>query len=235
MRGATAYDAIAGEYYESTHVTSRNFDAASRKPLEAIAAALPRTGSIIELGAGRGRAGEYLGVSPGRVIQCDASEKMLSLTCREECVAKALCDANETPFMPRCFAIAAAFLFDAFNDVGFYREVHRILKPGGVFVGTLPTCEWGWPLRDLINIPRDTTRFFTRDDEVVQAPSLLRPLEEVAGMASSVGLRVAEWEYHTLASETARLSPDIEKSAIASGQSTAELPLVATIVANKPS
>jgi hypothetical protein len=41
-------------------------------------------GKVLELGAGRGRVGEYLGIGPNRVVQLDSSEVMFDLPDRED-------------------------------------------------------------------------------------------------------------------------------------------------------
>src|SRR5712671_1672566 len=75
----TGYDIIANEYYDARHITSRNFDAATRAYLHERSFLLPSDGFALDLGAGKGRLYEYCGVPAARIIQTDISERMLKL------------------------------------------------------------------------------------------------------------------------------------------------------------
>jgi SAM-dependent methyltransferase len=231
-KGRNAYDILAREYYTPFHKTSRNFDLASATFLRDWRTTLTDE-LIVELGAGRGRANEFLGVSPMLLIQLDSSESMLEIEPREECLIRILSDARSTPFLPSTFGTALAFLFDPFNEPMFYNEVFRILKVGGYFIGTLPSYEWGVPLRDSLGIARETTRFYTQQGELVSAASFLTTIEEIERRLREAGFVEIEIAEAMLPAEAIEVSPDIEAAAKEVSVSVFDLPLVQVFRARK--
>jgi hypothetical protein len=73
---SNAYADLAQEYYDPFHKTCRNFDAATKSALARKTFALPDAGLILEVGCGRGRCQEFLGVDKNRVVQLDSSREM---------------------------------------------------------------------------------------------------------------------------------------------------------------
>ena len=78
----SGYDEIATEYYDTRHVTSRNFDNTTRVALAENPIAVP-DGLVLEIGSGRGRAIEFLHVDASCIVQLDNSEAMFALEGRE--------------------------------------------------------------------------------------------------------------------------------------------------------
>jgi SAM-dependent methyltransferase len=185
----SGYDVIAGEYYDPRHITSRNFDrttafALKERKLDS------RVGLILEIGAGRGRSGEFLGVTPNRVVQLDSSEEMLNLPDREPCLLKIHADACAIPLASGQFAAVVGFLADPFFGLDSLAEARRVLDDGGELLITLPTYQWGEPLRRRLGIDVLTTRFKVIGEEtVVRLPSVLHPKERIMEMLSVVGFK----------------------------------------------
>lgn len=230
---AIGYDRLSQEYYTASHRTCRNFDEASRGAFVGNNILLPKDGLVLDLGAGRGRVGEFLKVAKQRIIQCDISKAMLSFIPREDCLLRVVSDARATPFVDESFSAIASFLFDPFNTPDLYTEVARLLVPGGIFVGTLPAFTWGVALRDELRIPRDITRFRLNDGQILVTQSFLSTDEELAARCNAAGLDAKVWCV-PLPKGTLPLSLDIERPATVLKVDPYTLPVVQVILARKP-
>jgi SAM-dependent methyltransferase len=189
------YDLVASEYYSDSHQTCRNFDCATKAALKQRPIELADRGLTLELGAGRGRANEFLGVSSERIVQTDASLAMLALRDREPSLMRLCCDGRNTPFVSEQFSIVCAFLYDAFSGEEVLTEVHRVLVSGGTFVGTLPESRWGHTLRHELGLAPDETRFRLRDGRIATVSSLLWDDDQVAAHAKAAGFREIHIEH----------------------------------------
>jgi len=234
MTSLAGYDVLADEYYDASHKTSRNFDQTSAEALKDTGTALPAEGLVLEVGAGRGRAGEFLGTGGHRVIQLDNSAKMLTIEPREPCLLRILHRAEELPFLEQTFSAVVAFLCDPFLGLDFLAEAYRVLREGGLFVATTPAYEWGAPLREQLNIGSATTRFFTRSGTVL-APSVLVKREQLARMAETAGFdrRRLHVTAHRLPADASPISPDISAPAQKIGCDVHELDILYRLVASK--
>lgn len=230
---AAPYDAIAGEYYDRSHKTSRNFDHAAAAALESVRERVPAGGLILDVGAGRGRCIEFLGVKSRRVVQLDNSARMLSLEAREECLIRVLHDAQNLPFLDASFACVTAFLGDAFWGLNFLTEAWRVLRPGGLFLATLPTFEWGKAIREQLKLDRSLTRFVTQSGSTVIVPSSLVPVDRLPPMLRRAGFAHPEITSHRLAQEEQPISPDIADAAQRLGMPPDQLHVINLIVAQK--
>jgi SAM-dependent methyltransferase len=221
-----AYDALAAEYYDQSHVTSRNFDATTKVAATDWRKRLPDD-LVLEPGAGRGRVGEFLGAPPERVVQLDSSAEMLALSDREPALLHVLHDAEELPFPDAEFRCVAAFLCDGFLGLNFLGEAKRVLKPGGVLFGTTPSYEWGSALRELLDIDIMTTRFVLKAGGSTTVPSFLYPRAQLEDMLARVGF-VADVDLreHSLPTDTADVSDDITQVAERLAVDVAELPIL---------
>lgn len=231
-KNQSPYALLAGEYYSKAHKTSRNFDLATRETIGEwrIENSLVRS---VELGAGCGRVGEFLGVGPDHLVQVDISAEMLQVKPREECFIRVRCDARNTPFLDNSFDLAAAFLFDPFNDESLYHEVYRLLDSGGIFIATLPSLAWGSLLRCHLNLPIDQTRFYTSSGEVILAPSFLSSPSEIVAHLVGAGFTDIDVRDGYLPTDTEVVSPDIILAADAAGKSVDSIPIISALRAVK--
>jgi SAM-dependent methyltransferase len=232
------YDAIAEEYYNpDLHKTSRNFDCATKAAFAnaAIRSRLPREGLFLDVGAGRGRVQEFLGVEARRVVQLDDSARMLALEEREECVLRIKHRAESLPFLADQFACVSAFLCDAYVGLDFLAEAFRVLRPGGILVGTVPAKKWGVALREAIKCDLSLARFLTRTEETIFLPSTLLDQDELLAMLQRVGFAAEMINIVplTLPLGATPVSKDIERPAIRLGVPIHELPLLLSFVAQR--
>ena len=235
---STPYDALAAEYYDNElHVTSRNFDETTSLALNhlGLRSLLPGTGLVLDVGAGRGRAHEYLGVSPSRIVQLDSSIEMLKLEPREGSLVRILHDAKALPFVDSQFACVAAFLCDCFIGSSFFGEGYRVLREEGVLVGTTPTREWGETLRAALKLDLDSTRFLTKHGETVVVPSILVTEEQLRSLLISTGFRADDIFItgHSIPREVKKISKDIQLPAERLGRGAHDLAVLYTFVARK--
>lgn len=182
----TPYDALANEYYDSTHKTCRNFDATTLAALTSLRPELP-AGKVLEVGAGRGRAKEFLNIEPERVIQLDNSVEMLRFEPREDSFLRVLSDAENLPFPDDEFDLVLGFLCDPFLGLNFLSEARRVLKAGGLLIATTPSETWGKALRGDLGVDEMETRFVLRDGSTLKVPSALYPVAQLRSMLEAAG------------------------------------------------
>jgi SAM-dependent methyltransferase len=228
------YEDIADEYYDRRHITSRNFEAATAHWLATHACPIPESGLVLDIGTGRGSVATFCNVGGRRIIESDIALAMLRLSPRPPSLGRVACDAASIPFRRESFSAVGAFLFDPFNRQAFWAESFRVLRPGGVFVGTLPHHEWGKNLRSLRGGPSDIARFVTRKGSYVDKPSILFGEDELRNRFVEAGYRSVDTHALTLPRSEATVSPDISDPAKARGVSPYDLPIIQLIVARKP-
>ena len=172
-----SYDRIGREYYDGAHATCRSFESATQSFLrdnQLILHDINTSGMLLDVGSGKGMASHYLGPITGNLIQLDASSTMLS----QAEGAKVRGDALTLPFGDESFDTISAFLYDPFNVEKFRQEIARVLKPGGVFIGTLPSFQWASTFRysqDFRNTEITNNTFFTLQDGArVEEPSFVQ-------------------------------------------------------------
>lgn len=229
----SSYDIIADEYYDVRHVTSRNFDDTTKIALRD--RPFPCEGGLVlEVGAGRGRATEYLGVDGSRLIQLDSSEKMLSLPSREGCLLKMVADACAVPLASKQFTFVVGFLVDPFFGLDCLGEAFRVLKDDGQILLTVPTKQWGDTLRASLKIDPRTTRFRLVDGEKsVVLPSVLHSPGQILDMLDVSGFRCCDVTSHCLPPGLQGVSPDISSVAGVLGVSVSELEVLHLIRARR--
>jgi SAM-dependent methyltransferase len=233
-----SYNRIAGEYYDTVHITSRNFDVATEYACAHRTFPIPKEGLILEVGAGRGCANKYCRIDPSRIIQTDFAEEMLALYPREQFLLALECDALDMPFTSSSFSAVCAFLYDPFNLTPFYFEISRVLKPGGVFIGTLPNQIWGSTLRKQLGVQISKTRFrvfHSQVEEYIDLDSFLMSDEEIARTLEDAGLSLIELADATVPDSVPNVSPHITIPADLLGVDPKSLPILKLIVARKPS
>ncbi len=231
----TPYDHIAGEYYDPFHKTCRNFDQATLVAVQDLPARVPVNGLVLDVGAGRGRCKEFLGIESKRVIQLDNSRTMLEVQPREDCLLRILHDAESLPFLDSQFCCVTAFLCDPFLGLNFLWEVYRVLSPNGLFVATTPSYEWGVALRKELQINTSLTRFTTKAGTQVVVPSILIPSDRLIEMLKLAGFRQdrVQLKRHRLPPNASPISQDISVPAQKLGYNVHELDILYSIVAEK--
>lgn len=227
------YDIIADEYYDPRHITSRNFDDATRVYLRENSLSVPGHGLALDLGSGRGRLNEYCGVEPMRIVHADISMKMLRLKERESALGRVLANALALPFRAGVFTIVAAFLFDPFNEMGLFGEVARVMNRGGIFIGTIPHYEWGLALRSGVGNSLHEAVFMLKNGGRMVRSSILSAPKQLVDDLTGVGLKVLRNETLTLPNHVKHVSPDIELPAQVMRQSVYHVPVIQLVVATR--
>jgi SAM-dependent methyltransferase len=228
---SSSYEAIADEYYHSRHITSRNFDDATLSFCRKRRLPLPSNGFTLDLGAGTGCAAKYSGVEPSRIIQADISETMLLTSPRESCLQRIRCDALSLPFSASAFSAVMAFLYDAYNKPELYHEVRRVLRQGGVFVGTLPHFLWGMTLRRLLGYRENTATFLTESGYPLRRDSFLMTENQIEQELRRAGLTMLETHDLYLPRYVVRVSQEILVAASHLELSPYALPIVSLVLA----
>jgi SAM-dependent methyltransferase len=188
---------------------------------------------VLEVGCGRGRVGEFLGIEPSRVIQLDLSHEMLALGDREPCALRLHADATNIPLFEGQFSTVVGFLSDAFLGLSFFREAHRMLKHGGGLILTTPSYEWGEALRGTEEPRRSEARFKTVANQQVTVPSTLVPTEQLKSMLRYCGFAQIVVTKHCLPPGAHPISPDIELAARSIAVGVYEIPILYLISAER--
>jgi hypothetical protein len=106
------------------------------------------------------------------------------------------------------------------------------LKPGGLFLGTLPHIEWGTALR---RNPNELHRanFVTDNGGRFSAASHLMHPEEIAKCLRASGLIPKALDTICLPRDTQPVSPDISAPARTEGKAFWELPIIQLVIAQR--
>lgn len=134
------YDSIASTYDESRFDNSygRFIDAEERKVMDFLLEIQPAYGPRLDMACGTGRLTNYA------THGLDASEEMMKLAQqRHPSVTFTLASACETGFPDKMFDLVYSFHLmmhlDKTTISEIFKEVHRILKPGGRFIMDIPS------------------------------------------------------------------------------------------------
>jgi ubiquinone/menaquinone biosynthesis C-methylase UbiE len=229
----SGYDLIAREYYDAGHVTSRNFDEITKDALSQEKVIFV-DGLVLECGAGKGRATEYLKLNSNQIVQLDASLKMLELEEREQCLIQLNADACRIPMPSQQFVGVVGFLVDPFLGLDFLSEAYRMLKDGGKLLLTSPSEEWGSALRKKLNLDEMTTRFkILGTEDTVVLPSILHSKVKIEEMLKHVGFNNVLVKGHCLSENVKNTSPDITCVLNELNIDKNELPIIYTIRATR--
>lgn len=231
----SGYDAIAKEYYSPEHITSRNFDKATKLALQQLPFShSDLDGKVLELGAGRGRVKEFLEIDASRVVQLDSSAAMLDLDEREPCLLKVHCDACKIPFASQQFAFVVGFLVDPFMGLDCLAEAYRMLQTNGRMLLTVPTKQWGDSIRSILQVDRMSTRFkFIGTEKTVVLPSVLHSPERIHEMLEMTGFRDIKIANHMSSEDEQRVSADIMNVCRSLNIPLTELPIIHTVSAQR--
>lgn len=228
-----SHELVASTYYDSRRITVRNFEVATWRKFREVAPKLPVCGRALELGAGRGNLGRLCGVPPSRIVHTDISISMLKHVPREPARYRLCADGRRLPFCDASFTVVAAFLYDAYNFSDLYREVYRLLAPGGVFLGTLPHSVWGQAFRSRLGLPLDKARFPNSDGSWTEVDSVLATDWEIIKEAEEAGFDRLTLEDCCLPDDVNDVSPHIRAAADALGMTVTDVPIVQLVVARR--
>ncbi|GAC1654522.1 MAG: hypothetical protein NVS4B3_18610 [Gemmatimonadaceae bacterium] len=130
----------------------------------------PNASDCVDIGCGDGHTiGRWLDQRAGSYIGVDISETAVEHACSLGLDARAISDASRLPFDDASFDVAVCLevLEHLFEPHHAAAEAHRVLRPGGVYIVTVPNVAyWRWR-RDLAL--RGAWDPFG-DDESVDAP-----------------------------------------------------------------
>lgn len=200
MLGATrlaSYAEIADEYYDiRLHPTCASLRALSTAYLSSHLTKLTGTENVLlEVGAGKSLlapAWQAAGNDLHRLILLDASAEMLAhSSCWEAAGARLITgSANATGLPSDSVDVLVSSLGDPYNETGFWREVRRILRPGGRAMFTAPAHEWA--LRFRSTEQRDVAEFARRDGAVLLMPSPVVTESTQVGLFMAAGLELID-------------------------------------------
>lgn len=191
------YDDIAREYYDS----ARHPTCASLRQLS-ISYLIPRLrllsgdeGLVLEVGVGRSTLAPVwhaFGFDPKALVLQDRSPAMLTYSAEWEKggARLAVADADATGLPDSSTDVIVASLGDPYNTSSFWREVARVLRPGGVCHFTTPAHEWARRFRS--SETRAVAEFVRADGTVLYMPSPVYTDKEQATLFSAAGLRLVD-------------------------------------------
>lgn len=203
LGGAEAYEALAHEYDDASHETTRELERLSALGLwrSGTAEILRRTdGLVVELGVGTGAlTKEYLGSCfGGEALLTDASPGMLSVA-RENLsgatpngsIEFQVADVNEALVAVSEPAAIVSGLGDPYLSEGVLREMVRASHRRTAIFISIPTYTWAKrERRERLEIPIEMTRFRSRSGAVHLSRSIVLDPEDLSVMARRAGIRV---------------------------------------------
>lgn len=183
------YEDLGAEYYDPIrHPTCANFREASGRLIAAwLRTLLPVSdGWLCEVGPGMSLVADLLNhqdtAALARLILVDSSPSMLRYA-RPWVPAGAhllLGSAFMLPIASESVQLVVASLGDPYNTAPFWKEVCRVLRPGGSFVFTTPSCNWASRFREGQNVK--LAEFELSDGRRVEVPSWIYPRDEQVRM-----------------------------------------------------
>ncbi len=214
----TGYEDLAPEYYDPIrHPTSANFRDGSRHLVEKLLELFPDDGGwLCEVGPGKALLPEILSnhaTAIDRLILVDSSRSMLRYSRQWFCsgAEPVLGDAGMLPIMSGRIGLLLSSLGDAYNETAFWKEAHRVLRPGGTVLFTTPSHDWALAFRGIgDNKAMMSAEFELSDGRRVRVPSWIHPVAEQVELVSEAGLLVKEVaDVPISALKPGRLSPKL--------------------------
>jgi hypothetical protein len=142
-----------------------------------------------------------------------------------------IANAYRLPIAEGSTGLATAWLFDPFNQAGFYREARRILTLGGELIGTLPTVTWGHLARPALGMRMDETKFEMATGELLVVDSWLSNVSELEVSLEMTGFGLTDISHGFIGPDTDHISPHVTIAAEQIGVSPFDLPLVLAFTA----
>jgi SAM-dependent methyltransferase len=192
----STYDDVATEYYDpQRHPTCANFSELSDVFLGERIWKYSAAASTLEVGAGRSTVAPVLErekLPLEQLTLLDQSPGMLEHS-REWATRGPrllLGDACRTGLPSANFRLIVSALGDPYNCPAFWREVFRLLEPGGICLFSTPAPEWATRFRP--PQARAYAEFVIADGSTVLVPSNIPPLDQQIRMIADAGLHVVE-------------------------------------------
>lgn len=197
IRQFAPYDAVADDYYDpELHPTCNNFRFLSSLFLEIIISekkfrALFEN-PILETGCGKSLICDIANNGsinfPKYLTIQDQSEKMIKHSVRWQNALRDIfiSDARNMPLPQFAFSGVFSFLADPYNDQALWKEISRILAPGGVWVLTVPSHAWATRFRERDDV--QVSRFVTAQGTEHDLPSYTYAPSDLIGGVSKSGL-----------------------------------------------
>jgi SAM-dependent methyltransferase len=219
----SSYDEVADEYYDrKRHPTCSNFNYLSRLYIGSKLSGLDAASTVVEVGAGDSSVAPLIqtqGRSLTNLVITDASLGMLRHSRKWEPFGATvhICDATSMHSADASIALVVAGLGDPYNTPEFWKEIHRILMPGGQVIFTVPSFEWAVRFRGTVNpVSACGAEFELRDGRTVLVPSFVYPLERQIEMIENAGNIVINFE--ALDANALGIEPRSPKIDVFSGQ-----------------
>jgi len=197
-----SYDIIASEYYDPrAHPTCHNFNQLSRIYLERWIREPWVHRNVLEIGAGNSSVAAILyarGYQLDGLEITDSSAPMLAHSERWADYGALLniADARSLNRKDASVALLVSSLGDAYNLPDVWKEISRVLAPGGEVLFTIPSFQWAARFRDGRSPAQNPheAEFELRDGRLITVPSLILPLDKQIEMMESAGLMIVNFE-----------------------------------------
>jgi SAM-dependent methyltransferase len=230
------WDVLAAEYYSSRHKTSRNFDAIIRFYLPKLVPKLYSKGLYLDLGGGKGKLQEIYPNLRLKVVIGDFSVPMLKANHVKFKGAFAVqMDAFNIPFAENTFDAVFSLLGDHYALKRAFYEAHRVLKPNGFFLLTLPAKIWRQSITTSVGIKENETVFILSNGVQRKVPSFLYSPSELTHVLMDAGFKLVrsdDWNSCSLV-EKSNFSDHVIIAARNLGISPEEVPLITWALAWK--
>lgn len=191
------YDDLAAEYYDLVrHPTCANFLMASDLVLRNWLPAWSREGWCCEIGPGRSLVAKQLlerGQPVNRLVLVDVSPRMLGHSKHWAARGAPLVvgDALRLPLRSVSVEAVVSSLGDPYNGRAYWREISRVLRPGGLSLFTTPSYEWARAFRGGGDPEAmEWAEFEMRESRRVRVRSWILPSSEQRALIEESGLVV---------------------------------------------
>jgi len=222
-----SYESVSAEYYDARrHPTCANFTEASHLLFDIFQdeignhlLSLIRSGDFLDVGCGRSVLAQELlsrNTHWRRLVLADDAPGMLAhsrVFCGES-VELMLATGSALPLDDASIDVATAFMGDPFNTPETWRELARVIRPGGLALLTMPSFEWANTFRSTSLGERIGAALFVveaRDE--IHLPSHVMSRPEQEKMVQSTGFTPVAYRNVRTTELKGPLSAKLEASA----------------------
>jgi ubiquinone/menaquinone biosynthesis C-methylase UbiE len=194
----STYDAVAHEYFDrARHPTCFNLRWATRVRLEEFLAQVAGSRhAILEVGAGDSLVAEVLSQDGHleRLSITDVTAAMLAYSekWRDDGATLSRQDARQLELDDQSMSVIVSSLGDPYNEERFWKELRRVLAPGGSIFFSTPSFEWAQGFRSRSGSPLHAAEFARSDGTVVYLPSFIYSVAEQVRLINGAGLTVTK-------------------------------------------